>query len=425
MPSLALAAYLLASRLAGPFARPILARRQARGKEDAARLGERLGHAGQPRPAGQLIWVHCASVGEAAAALPLIEELSRSRPDVHVLMTTGTVTAAQRMATTLPDGAIHQYAPVDTASAVSRFLDHWRPDLAIWIESELWPRMIRDTHLRGIPMALVNARLSAKSHASWRRLPGMARDLLGSFDLVLTQDHETVERLTEFGCKSEFAGNLKAAIHAPSCDPERLAQTIGDLGGRDVWLAASTHAGEESVAFAAHRKLLTSNANALLIVAPRHPERRDELALLLEQQGLSFAWWSDHKTPGPQDQVWLADTLGQMGLLYRLAPITFVGGSLTDRGGHTPFEPVLSGSAVIHGPDTRNFAPSYDALSAAGGAVCVRDADQLTQALQTLFADEQARIDMTAAAARTHQELIPETGSIAARLLAMTRAVRQ
>ena len=417
MPSLALAAYLLASRLAGPLARPILARRLARGKEDAERLGERLGHPGGSRPDGQLIWLHCASVGEATAALPLIDELSLARPEARFLMTTGTVTAAERMASSLPASAIHQYVSVDTAAAVQRFLDHWKPDLAIWIESELWPRLLCDTRQRGIPMALVNARMSAKSHASWRRLPGMARDLLGSFDLVLTQDHETVERLSDLGCASEFAGNLKAAILTPNCVAELFARFSNELAGREVWLAASTHPGEEEVMLDAHKQILEAYPNALLILAPRHPERGRDLAVMLDDRSFSFGHWQ--KGPGPDDQVWLADTLGHMGLLYRLAPVTFVGGSLTDRGGHTPFEPILLNSVVLHGPDTRNFAPAYHALAAERGALCVRDADELANAVQSLFTDHGARETLVEAAIQAHSTLIPDIDAIAARLLAL------
>ena len=423
MASLALAAYLAASRLAGAVARPILSRRLALGKEDPVRISERLGHAGAARPDGPLVWLHGASVGEAMAALPLIAALRANRPCLQVLMTTGTVTSAQRMAEALPAGAIHQFVPVDTAGAVTRFLEHWRPDLAIWIESELWPRLIVETHRRGIPMALVNARLSAKSHANWRRVLGMALALLGPFRLVLAQDRETVERLADLGRPARFGGNLKAAVAVPACDATALAEIAARLAGRPVWLAASTHPGEEEAVIAAQAEVRVRHPDALMILAPRHPDRGDEVADLLRQNGLATARRSGAQVPGKGDAVWLADTLGEMGLWYRLAAVTFVGGSLTDRGGHTPFEPVLCGSVVLHGPDTRNFAPAYQALTACGGAECVAG-PEIGGAVSRLLQQPERRAAMLQVAREGLLAMAPDVDGIAAELLALMRGAR-
>ena len=244
-----------------------------------------------------------------------------------------------------------------------RFLGHWRPDLAVWIESELWPRLVFETARRGVPMALVNARLSARSLRRWARLPGMARRLLGSFRAVLAQDEETVAGLAALGVCARFAGNLKALVELPGCDAAELAAIRAALGDRPVWLAASTHAGEEAQVIRAQMDL-RAEGGPLLILAPRHPERGDEVAQLLSLAELSFARRSAGGVPDAQTDVWLADTLGEMGLWYRLAPVAFVGGSLVPAGGHTPFEPVQLGAAVLHGPHVANFAPAYAALDA-------------------------------------------------------------
>ncbi len=427
MSSPGLAAYLLASRLADPIAAPILRRRLARGKEDRARLGERLGRAGLPRPAGRLIWLHAASVGEATSALPLIAAL-RERDEVRcapgdaatVLMTTGTVTSARRMAEVLPAGALHQFVPVDTRDAVRRFFGHWRPDLAIWIESELWPRLVYETARRGVPMAMVNARLSAASLRRWRRLPAMARRLLGGFRVILAQDGETMTGLASLGVSARFAGNLKALVDPPGCDAGELEEARAALGHRPVWLAASTHAGEEAQVIRAQMELL-EEGTPLLIVAPRHPQRGDEVAQLLAAAGLRAVRRSRGEGPDAATQVWLVDTLGEMGLWYRLAPVAFIGGSLVPMGGHTPFEPVQLGSAVLHGPHVANFTPAYAALDDGEGAVAVSDAGGLAAAVAGLLRNPGAARRLCDRARAVHQGLKPDVRAIADELLGLMR----
>ncbi|MEM6663902.1 MAG: 3-deoxy-D-manno-octulosonic acid transferase [Pseudomonadota bacterium] len=407
----ALNLYLLASRLAGPVAPMLLRRREARGKEDPDRMPERLGVAGLLRPLGRLIWLHGASVGEAMSALPLIKALRRD--GASVLLTTGTVTSATRVAPLLPEGALHQYAPVDTRQAVRDFLAHWRPNLAIWIESELWPRMIVETSAAGVPMAMVNARVSEKSAKGWARVPGMAKHLLDAFGLILTQDHETLGRLKALGVAGHFSGNLKSLVPVPDCDAEDLALIKGPLAERPIWLAASTHAGDEAAAITAAKRL----KDALLILAPRHPARGDEVAEAVSAAGLNLARRSWRELANPDTRVWLADTLGEMGLWYRLASVTFVGGSLSGVGGHTPFEPVSLGSAIVHGPDVSNFGPAYAALKAAGGAVEVADGSALAAEVGRLLSDEPARAAMTEAATGAHKGLKPDIDDILRQLL--------
>ena len=402
-------AYLLASTLLGPLARPILNRRLARGKEDRDRITERLGTASVARPEGTLIWMHGASVGEAMSMLPLIHALLAARADVQVLVTTGTVTSAQRMWALLPDGAMHQYVPVDTRHAVRGFLDHWRPDLAIWVESELWPRLVSDTAARGIPMALMNARFSENSIRGWERAPSMLRNLLSCFRIIRTQDHETEDRLRPYAPAARFTGNLKALIQTPECDRSEFAALQRAIGRRPVWLAASTHADDEPVAIQAHHTLLArSQPKPLLLLAPRHPERGTAVARAVLDADLTLAIRSVGALPTPDTDVWLADTLGEMGLWYRLAPVTFVGGSFGTAGGHTPFEPMLLDSAIVHGPDVANFASSYRTLDRAGAALMVQDATALAAGVEALLAGDVAFKDMIQAARETHARLMPD-----------------
>jgi len=419
----ALAAYLALSRIAGPAVRLWLRRRAAAGREDRSRLGERLGRAGAARPDGRLIWLHSASLGEGLSLLPLIAELRRQAPGTSCLVTTGTVTAARRLAGALPEGCMHQYLPVDTAAAVGRFLGHWRPDLAIWVESELWPRLMVETARRGTPMMLVGARLSARSARRWAWAPGMAAALVRRFRLIVTQDAETVARLAAMGAdpaRLREGGNLKALAPAPDCDTAELARCRAALAGRPVWLAASTHAPEETMVATAHRA--AALPRLLTILAPRHPDRGDAIAARLAAQGLSVARRSAGETAGLQTAVWLADTLGEMGLWLRLAPVAFLGGSLAPVGGHNPFEPAALGAAILHGPGVANFAPAYAALDAAGGARRVSDAAELGKAVADLLGSEAARQAMAHAAAEVRRAMQPDIAALAREALALMGA---
>lgn len=383
--------YLLFSRHATGLAERVLARRVTRGKEDVARIDERRGVASQPRPEGALVWFHAASVGEALSLLELIRRLREEREDIAILVTTGTVTSAAVMGRRLPADVTHQYVPVDVTAYVTRFLDHWQPDLAIWTESELWPSMIAATHARGCPMLLLNARLSLNSARNWRWFKGMARALLSRFDLVQAQDDLTASRLRGLGLlpsRIEVTGTLKEGAAALPCDEalrHSLSQTIG---ARPIWVAASTHAGEEDLVLAAHRIVLRSNPRALLLLVPRHPERGADLAQLLQSDGWNYMRRSTGALPDRDTQVYLADTLGELGLWYRLAPITFLGGSLVEIGGHNPFEPAALGSAILYGPYVSNFKDIFERLQAAGAARQVRDAPSLAQGVDDLMNPE-------------------------------------
>lgn len=382
--SLGLAAYLAFAERGIGFAERRLADRQAEGKEDAERLPERKGIASEPRPQGLLIWFHAASVGESLSILELVRRLGDLREDVEFLLTSGTVTSARMIAQRLPDRSRHQYVPVDARPWVRAFLDHWKPDLAVWTESELWPALMHETHRRNIPMVLINARMSSATFQSWRWFPGAARSLLRRFDHILVQDKTTARYFRRLGmapAKVEVTGTLKEGSAALPYDEAERNQFSKQLAGRPVWLAASTHPGEEKLVATAHRQAARATQRLLLIIAPRHPERGPEIERDLKKDGWTVAVRSKGEVPDAQTQIYLADTLGEMGLWYRLAPVSFLGGSLVDIGGHNPFEPAALGSAILHGPYIHKVRDIYDRLKAAGATKQVRSASDLAKSL--------------------------------------------
>lgn len=388
--ALALAGYRGAGRLASPLLGLFLAARGRAGKEDRARRGERYGLSRLARPDGPLVWVHAASVGETLAVMGLIERIAGE--GIAVLLTTGTVTSAAIAARRLPPGAHHQYVPLDVASWVGRFLDHWRPTLAVFVESEIWPSTVHELAARAIPQVLVNGRISARSARRWGAVDGLAAALFGRLALTLAQSPADAERLSALGARDvAVTGNLKFDGAPPTVDASELARLTAVIGDRPTWVAASTHAGEEALVAAAHARLAQQLPGLLTVLAPRHPQRGDEVRALIAEAGLTVASRSKGETPDAATDVYLTDTIGEMGLIYRLAPVAYIGGSLVPHGGQNPIEPSRLDVAVVHGPHVFNFADLYRDLDETGGAQAVADLDGLVAAIASAHTDPAGR----------------------------------
>ncbi len=393
------ALYRVTAWAATPLVHRLLRKRLARGREDAARLGERLGHAGLARPDGPLVWLHGASVGEALSALPLIERIQARWPGLTILMTTGTVTSATLMAERLPPGVLHQYVPVDLPQAVRRFLAHWRPALGIVIESEFWPNLLHAARDQGVELALVNGRMSGKSFVQWRRARPAIEHLLNLFSVVLAQSREDLRHLRALGAAhAQRLGNLKFVTPPLAADPEALATLEAALGARPRWLTASTHPGEEEIVADAHVTLARTHPGIVTLLAPRHPDRGGEIAAMLRGRGLEVACRSKGEALTAGTEVYLADTLGELGLWYRLAEVVLVGGSLVPKGGQNILEPAKLNCAILCGPHTMNFLRVSKEMAEAGAINCVTDAASLARSAGTLISDQAARRAMIEAA---------------------------
>ena len=391
--------YRCASLLATPVVDVWLAHRRLRGKEDRVRYGERLGRPGLPRPEGRLVWMHAVSVGESLSLLPLVERLREAFPDVRVLITSGTVASERLLRERIPDGVCHQFAPVDRPGAVRRFARHWRPDLAVWVESELWPNLILETATHGVPMLLVNARMSGRSAARWRRVPHLSRPLLAAFAGILAQTEADAARFRGLGARNvTVRGNLKNDAPPLPANAQDVAALGQAMRNRPCWAAASTHEGEEEAVAEAVSALRRAFPELLTILAPRHPERGASIAGMMERRGLVTARRSANGAIAPSTAVYLVDTLGELGLVYRLADIAFVGGSLAPHGGHNPLEPARLDCALVAGPHTENFAEAYAALEEADALSRVSDAGALAGAVRALLDNETSRAARSTAA---------------------------
>ncbi len=401
---LVLRLYRLALLAGSPIAPAFLARRLMRGKEHPRRLAERRGEPSLRRPNGPLVWVHGASVGEMLAAVALIERLRAQ--DFAVLVTSGTVTSAALAEQRLPKGTLHQFIPLDAPGFVRRFLDHWRPGLALFVESDLWPNLILSCAQRRIPLIVINGRLSDRSFRRWRLVPGAIGALLARFDLCLTQSAADTERYMRLGApRVTTTGNLKLDVPAPPADQAALQRLKEIVGTRPVIAAASTHPGEEAEIIAAHRRLRGKFPSLLTVIAPRHPGRGESIADIAKAAGVPVALRSRRAQPMPDIGVYVADTLGELGLIYRIAPIVFMGGSLARHGGQNPIEAVRLGAAVLHGPHVWNFAEIYAMLDQSEGAALVTDGEALTARLDAWLTDAPARKAVAAAAAGTVERL--------------------
>ena len=398
-PGLSLKGYRVVTRLATPVAPLMLSWRTRRGKEELDRRPERYGVASIARPDGVLAWFHAASVGEVNAALPVIDAIAKERPELRILLTTATVTSARLAQTRLPKGAMHQYVPLDGQNFIRKFLDHWRPDLAVLVESEIWPNLVMETKAKKIPLLLINGRMSTRSFKAWRRRPGISRPIFSAFDLVLAQNDSLAERFAQLGAaQARGTGNLKADAPPPPVDMANKKRLTSAISGRPVWLASSTHLGEDEIIATAHVLMKRKLPNLLTIIVPRHPERGPGIAAELRSSALKAALRSEGTLPEKDTDIYVADTIGELGLFYASVPVALIGGSLVARGGQNPVEAIKLGAAVLTGPNWQNFRDSYSELLKAEGAKEVSDATSLAEAALHMLQDEDARETMKARA---------------------------
>ena len=403
MARFALSAYKWAGFALFPLLNPYLAIRSAKGKEDKARRSERFGYPGVDRPQGPLVWFHAASVGETTAVIPLIREVRKR--GIQVVLTTGTVTSARVASERVAEGVIHQFVPLDIKPAVSRFLDYWQPDLAIIAESEIWPVTMMELGVRHIPQILVNGRLSDRSFARWRHMPALAEALFQNLALVIAQSDADAAKYSELGALPvTVSGNLKVDNDLPPFDPAAVERYKSQIGERKTWAAISTFDGEEVAAGRVHARLKQANG-LLTIIVPRHPDRSDDIEKALVDQGLTVARRTRNDPITPETDIFLGDTIGEMGLYLHLTEIAFVGRSLYAEGGQNPMEPAMMGCAVLSGGNVQNFRESYQRLASNGSAKIVRDEDILAKGVHYLLNNDPVRHAMIDAGHNTVHEM--------------------
>lgn len=387
---LTLRAYRRLSAALTPLAPVLIRQRLKNNKEDPARLDERRGISQIERPAGPLVWIHGASVGEVLAAAALIERLRAA--GMRILLTSGTVTSAEIIAKRFPTDIIHQYIPYDSPRFVARFLDHWKPSLALFIESDLWPNLIISAAKRRLPMVLINARMSQRSFPRWQKFSATIGALLGRFEICLAQSETDAERFSALGSRSVVVtGNLKLDVQAPPGDAVKLDKLMAVTRGRPIIVASSTHPGEEEIILETHKTLTSFFPKLLTVIVPRHAHRGADIAQMITVAGAQVALRSREELPHSGTDIYVADTMGELGLFYRLSPVVFMGGSLVPHGGQNPIEAVKLGASVVHGPHVFNFTDVYEALDGAGGAKLADSSEQMVKQLGQMLGNEAAR----------------------------------
>ena len=396
--------YRMVGLIAYPFMGPFLRFRATRGKEDRKRRYERYGYPSADKPAGPIIWFHAASVGESMAVIPLIEHVNAL--GINTIMTTGTVTSAQVVRNRLPRSSFHQYVPLDLKPALKRFLDHWQPDLAIFTESEIWPMTILELAQRNVPRILVNARMSDRSFKRWKNASGLAEALFDNFSHVIAQSDVDAERFRRLGAPAvDVSGNLKVDTDALPYNDLEFQQIRRRIDGRPCWVACSTHEGEEEAVGKIHTHMKKHLPNLLTIIVPRHPDRAPGITAMLEENGLRVARRSQNSAISAQTDVYMGDTIGEMGLYLNLAQVAFVGKSLKASGGQNPLEPAMTGTPIVSGQAVHNFRDAYNNLLEAGGVRLVSDEKMLAANVEYLLRNPDERTRMANAAAGALQKM--------------------
>lgn len=373
-----------------PYAiQPYINKRLKNGKEDIARHNERLGNTKLPRPEGKLIWFHGASVGESLSMLPLIDKLLKENQNYNIMVTTGTITSAELMAKRLPARAFHQYIPIDNPKFIQSFIQHWQPDIALWFESEFWPAMLGEIKKNNIPLILVNGRVSDKTFKRWKLFRFISKELLSCFSLCLGQSDEDARRLKIIGAKKSLClGNLKYAGFNPPIDEKKKANILEQIGQRTIWGVISTHNNEEEQIGKYISQMKLQFPDLLTIIAPRHPQRGSEIQQQLNALGLKTALRTKQEKITPETDVYIADTIGEVGIWYDIAPIIFIGGSLIPHGGQNFIEPCRFHDAVLVGPFMHNFTDAMNRAKKADAVIQVQNAEDLIQQTLTLLQNE-------------------------------------
>ncbi len=372
----------------------LLRYRLIKGKEDKKRFLERRGITSLSRPLGYLIWFNAASVGEALSILNLIENLGKNKKEIKFLITTTTISSSLILMKMMPRNCVHQFSPIDTFSATKNFLDHWKPDLAIFVESEFWPRLIFDIKKRDIPLGLINGRMEKKTFENWLRIKTTSKQILEKFDFVYAHDHLTAKRLLSLGItKKILLGIISSKEQAipltyNSNEYYKFKKLFKD---KKIWVAASTHEGEEEIIINAQEKLHSIDKNFLLILIPRHPNKAKQLYRKQSNVDLIKIRSKGHKITD-KTSIYLADTLGELGLWYKLCKIVFLGGSLVRIGGHNPYEPCRFGNAIITGPYVYNFQKAFDQLYDVGAMIYVKSIQELVENIEILSRNDNAKL---------------------------------
>jgi 3-deoxy-D-manno-octulosonic-acid transferase len=374
--------------LLSPFILVFLLYRIIIGKEHKKRYPERFGFASKSRPKGALIWFHAASIGEVVSVFYLIEKISEKYPEINILITTGTVTSAKLVESKFNKNIMHQFVPLDFTFAVKKFLGHWRPDFALWVESEVWPNLVCETAKTGSPLALVNARMSKETLNKWKKHKRFSKKIFESFSVCLAQNESEKSNFDQAGVlNSVNAGNLKFESPTLPADSAELTNVVKMIGDRKIWLFASSNEGEEEVAANCHRALEDKYSGLLTVIVPRHPNRAKAIAKILQEKNLNFVQRSKEEKVTKDTQVYLCDTIGELGIFYRISNVVFIGGSLVDRGGQNPLEPARLHCALISGNKLFNFAEIYSQMQQEHAVIIVNNEDELITNLDNLLAD--------------------------------------